>query len=77
MGKLLDEIKTTPKHTGGVKSKIDLILEKLDTEDRADLLEAINDHTISVTVITRVLRGKGFDIQRSAVQRYRGLSNEP
>ncbi len=73
MGKLLDEIKQTSTRVGKPPRKIDLILEQLDKQDRADLLEAINDHSISPSVISRVLSNKGFQITRSAVQRYRGL----
>ena len=73
MGKLLNEIRQTEVRTGKPPRKIDLILEQLETQDRADLLEAINDHTISGTVIARVLCNKGFQVTRGAVQRYRGL----
>jgi hypothetical protein len=73
MGKLLEEIKQTSIRTGKPPRKIDLILEQLNEQDKADLLEAINDHSISPSVISRVLRSKGFDITRTVVQRYRGL----
>jgi uncharacterized protein (DUF2249 family) len=73
MGKLLEEIKQTSIRTGKPPRKIDLILEQLNKQDRADLLEAINDHSISPSVISRVLRSKGFEITRTVVQRYRGL----
>jgi len=73
MGKLLEEIKQTPIRTGKPPRKIDLILEKLNKQDAADLLDAISDHSISPSVIARVLRNKGFDVTRTAVQRYRGL----
>ena len=73
MGKLLDEIKQTSVRVGKPPRKIDLILEQLNKQDRADLLEAINDHSISPSVISRVLHNKGFVVTRGAVQRYRGL----
>ena len=73
MGKLLDEIKQTTIRVGKPPRKIDLVLEQLNTQDRADLLEAINDHSISASVISRVLHNKGFEVTRGAVQRYRGL----
>ena len=73
MGKLLDEIKQTSIRVGKPPRKIDLILEQLNKQDRTDLLEAINDHSISPSVISRVLSSKGFEITRSAIQRYRGL----
>jgi hypothetical protein len=73
MGKLLDEIKDTSVRVGKPPRKIDLVLEQLNKQDRADLLEAINDHSISASVISRVLSNKGFQISRGAVQRYRGL----
>ena len=73
MGKLLEEIKETSTRVGKPPRKIDLVLEKLNKQDRADLLEAINDHSISPSVISRVLCNKGFQITRGSVQRYRGL----
>ena len=73
MGKLLDEIKQTSIRVGKPPRKLDLILEQLNKQDRADLLEAINDHSISPSVISRVLHSKGFQVTRGAVQRYRGL----
>jgi hypothetical protein len=73
MGKLLDEIKQTSIRVGKPPRKIDLILEQLNKQDRTDLLEAINDHSISPSVISRVLHNKGFSVTRGAVQRYRGL----
>jgi len=73
MGKLLEEIKQTSIRVGKPPRKIDLILEQLNKQDRADLLEAINDHSISPSVISRVLHNKGFEVTRGAVQRYRGL----
>ena len=73
MGKLLEEIKDTSVRVGKPPRKIDLVLEQLNKQDRADLLEAINDHSISASVISRVLFNKGFQISRGAVQRYRGL----
>jgi hypothetical protein len=73
MGKLLDEIKNTPLRSGRPKRKIDLVLKQLNEQDRTDLLEAINDHSISPSVISRVLHNKGFNITRGAIQRFRGL----
>lgn len=73
MGKLLEEIRNTTTRVGKPPRKIDLVLEQLNKQDRTDLLEAINDHSISPSVISRVLCGKGFQITRGAVQRYRGL----
>lgn len=73
MGKLLEEIKQTSVRSGKPPRKIDLILEQLNKQDRADLLEAVNDHSISPSVISRVLSNKGFQITRGSVQRYRGL----
>jgi len=73
MGKLLEEIKQTSNRVGKPPRKIDLVLEQLNKQDRTDLLEAINDHSISPSVISRVLCNKGFQITRGAVQRYRGL----
>jgi len=51
VGKLLKEIRDTPAIRGGSPKKIDIILEQLDEQDRKDLLDALNDHTIQATTI--------------------------
>ena len=76
MGKLLKEIRDTPPIRGGLPKKIDIILEQLDEQDRKDLLDALNDHTIQATTIYRVLKKRGFDIGRKCINRYRGFYNE-
>jgi len=76
VGKLLKEIRDTPPVRGGLPKKIDIILEQLDEQDRKDLLDALNDHTIQETTIYRVLKKRGFDIGRKCINRYRGFYNE-
>ena len=71
MGKLLEQIKTRPLNTGGVKSSVDLLLEKMKDQDRKDLLEALSDSTIPPTVIVSVLESNGMKIGRSAILRWR------
>ena len=73
MGKLLKEIRDTQVRVGKPPRKLDTILENLGEQDRTDLLTALDDHSISPTVIARVLRNNGFDITRTAIQRFRGL----
>lgn len=71
MGNLLKEIKETKDKTGGKPRQLDLVLEKLGSADRDDLLKALNDPNISCSVIARVLTKRGFPISRQMVQRFR------
>lgn len=75
MGNLLKEIKETKNRIGGKPRQLDLVLKKLDTADRDDLLKALNDPNISGSVIARVLTKRGFPINRQMVQRFRGATN--
>ena len=71
MGKLLEQIKTEPLKTGGNKSSVDVLLEKMKKQDRDDLLEALRDATISPMVIVSVLENNGMKVGRGAILRWR------
>jgi hypothetical protein len=71
MGKLLKQIEATPVNTGGKQSTVDLAIQSLKGEDKADLLCALQNPTISPSVLAKVLKDNGIDVNRNAIIRWR------
>jgi hypothetical protein len=71
MGKLLKQIEATPVSTGGKKSTVDLAIQSMQGEDRADLLCALRNPTISPSVLEKVLKDNAVEITRNAIIRWR------
>lgn len=71
MGKLLKQIEETPVNTGGVESSVDLAIQSMQGEDRADLVCALRNTTISASVISQVLAENGCKVSRNAIVRWR------
>lgn len=68
--RLLEEIKADRRVSGRVPLLIQLVSTMSDDE-RKDLLDAINDVTISSAAISRALRKRGHMISASAIGQYR------
>lgn len=75
MGLLLKELKNTPTNCGGKKSKLHIILDQLDQTDRKDLIDALNDKSITANTIVKVLSNRGFTVSRTNVSKYRNPSS--
>lgn len=71
MTRLLDEISNEQPKTGGRRSRIDEILADLSPDDAADLLAALDDHSIPQVSIVRVLAKRGYKIGQATVSQYR------
>ena len=71
MGKLLKQIEETPVNSGGKQSSVDLAIQSMQGEDKADLVCALRNITISPSVISEVLRSNGHAVTRHAIQRWR------
>jgi hypothetical protein len=71
MGKLLKQIEATPVNTGGKQSTVDLAIQSMQGEDRADLLCALQNSTVSPSVLAQVLKDNGVEVSRNAIQRWR------
>ena len=71
MGDLLKEIKTERVSTGGRKSLLDVLLEQLPDDDRADVLKAVSDPSVSPTAISTVLTRRGHKISSSVIGAWR------
>ncbi len=71
MGKLLEQIEATPVNLGGKHSTVDLALQELQGEDRADLLCVLRNPTISPTVLSQVLANNNIEVSRTAIIRWR------
>ena len=68
--RLLEEIKADRLVSGRVPLLIQLVSTMSD-EERKDLLDAINDITISSAAISRALKKRGYMISASAIGQYR------
>ena len=71
MGKLLKQIEATPVNSGGKQSTVDLAIQSMQGEDRADLVCALQNPTISPTVLAQVLKENGVTVTRNAIMRWR------
>jgi hypothetical protein len=67
---LLQEIKSSVSITGRIPILLQII-NKLDTQDKADLLAALNDYTISAPAISRALENRGHRISVGSINQYR------
>lgn len=71
MGELLKAIEGSTPLPFGKKGALQKVLETLPDDDRADLLEALNNPNIPATVISRVLHARGISLPTSAITRFR------
>jgi hypothetical protein len=67
---LLEEIRSSTSITGRIPILLQII-NKLDTQDKADLLAALNDYTISAPAISRALENRGHRISVGSINQYR------
>ena len=70
MGKLFDEIQESSVVKGS-KSRIVEILNALDKQDRSDLVEALNDHSIPASTISSAMAKRGHKLAVHVITRYR------
>lgn len=75
MGKLLDEMssyKTVRKN----RNPLVLAVQSMSRQDALDLIDAINNDSISNVAISRVLKNHGIHVQHQMISKYRaGLNN--
>jgi hypothetical protein len=71
MTRLLDEINKEQPKTGGRRSRIDEILADLSPEDAADLVVALDDHSVAQVSIMRVLAKRGYKVSQATLSQYR------
>lgn len=70
MGKLFDDIQSKSARHGN-KSKLLSILEDLGSEDRKDLLDALDNHSIPASNIRKALGDRGYKLDDGVINRYR------
>lgn len=71
---LMEQIKTeAAKSRNQTQCKMGVAFAQMSPKDRADVEEALEDATIPATVINRVLRDAGYDLdpKGESVQRHR------
>lgn len=67
---LMEEIKKSKAISGRIPMLLQII-NKLDAQDKADLVNALNDYTISAPAISRVLENRGHRISVGSINPYR------
>lgn len=67
---LLEEVKGDRPVSGRTPVLLQ-IAEQLNENDKKDLIEAVNDHSISSASIARALKRRGFNITPGIIQAYR------
>ena len=67
---LMEEIKKSKSVSGRMPMLLQII-NKLDAQDKVDLLAALNDYTISAPAISRALENRGHRISVGSITAYR------
>ena len=67
---LMEELKSSKSISGRIPMLLQII-NKLDAQDKTDLVNALNDYTISAPVISRVLENRGYRISVGSINSYR------
>lgn len=70
-GNLLSELKAEQRSISGRVPTIVSIANQMSEQDRKDLLEALNDLTITAPMISRALKKRGFNITPGSINQYR------
>ena len=71
---LFEEIQhqNSNRNTGGVPSRVDEIMQyDLNEKDAADLLKALQDRSVSPSVISSVLKNRNIMLSKSSIDRWR------
>ena len=71
MGKLLEQLKNEPKGITGSIPVLQKILNEMNANDKADLLEALNDYNIKAASLVKALAARGIRISDSSIYRFR------
>lgn len=74
MGKLFDEIKSVSA-LAAQPNRLDELKQQMPEEEYEDMIAAIKDSKISSTVISRVLKSKGYIISGNTVLNWRHRLN--
>jgi hypothetical protein len=68
---LLNEIRSEKAVPSGRIPRIKRVLDGMDETDRKELIEALDDYSISAPTISRVLERRGIDLDASSINKYR------
>ena len=71
---IVKEIAKVQKNT--ITGKVDRLLASLSAKDSSSLVAAMNDLSVSSRTISKVLKGRGYVIGRSAVDNWRHANVE-
>ena len=68
---LLSEIRSEKIVPSGRVPRIQRVLEGMDEADRKELIEALDDYTITAPTISKVLQRRGIDLDAASINKYR------
>ena len=68
---MLNEIRSEKAAPSGRIPRIKRVLDGMDETDRKELIEALDDYSISAPTISRVLERRGIDLDASSINKYR------
>ena len=68
---LLSEIRSEKVVPSGRIPRIQRVLEGMDEADRKELIEALDDYTITAPTISKVLQRRGIDLDAASINKYR------
>jgi hypothetical protein len=71
MGTLKSDVLAQPVGKSGRKPMVEKIIKTLNKEDRLELIEILDDPTISGRAICKVLNDRGIEISEATLYRYR------
>lgn len=75
MGSLREELETDQKVYVGRVPALFAILDSMTDEDRNELLDVLNDRTVSSPAIHRVLTKRGYKVGLTAIKAFRSGGN--
>jgi hypothetical protein len=68
---LIDDARAAQRASNGTRCTVSKVREAMPEEDRAEYDEALNDPTIPATILSRVLRDRGYEISGQPIARHR------
>ena len=68
---LMDDIRAHDVSGNRARCSVEAMVAGVTGDDRADLMDALADHTVPATAIARAMQARGFDVKGGAVARHR------
>jgi hypothetical protein len=73
MGTLAEALSNLSANRGGPPCGVEVVLDKLDEQDRETLLLVLSDKAVSSAAIATALSANGFEIRAAVISRHRRI----